>query len=194
MIPFPLWPFIHLQFTNLQHRFFAFQQFYISFRLFLIMKVPEKVRRILKEPLGKLIANSAIKNIKAKLKRKFIIAVGDVCGKKLQDAGIEPCIWIYDGMEMRRQVGWEIDFPSHIVGNPKGNITPSLMRAIDDAVRREGGRIYIKGEEDLATLYCIAVAPLGALVIYGQPKKGIVIVEVNKENKKKAISLIFKCK
>jgi len=158
------------------------------------MKVPEKVREELKKPLGKLIPNSAIKTLKGIKRKKLIIAVGDVCGKKLQDAKIEPSIWIYDGMEMRKPVKWEIDFPSHVAGNPKGNITPSLMQAIDDCIRQEKGRIFVKGEEDLATLYCIAVAPVGSLVVYGQPKKGIVVVDVDKENKNKAISMIFKCK
>ena len=87
-----------------------------------------------------------------------------------------------------------MEFPTHIVGNPRGNITPSLMRAVDDAMRTGEGRILVKGEEDLATLYCIAVAPIGALVIYGQPKKGMVVVEVAKDSRKKAISKIFKCK
>jgi len=154
------------------------------------MKVPSSVKKELKNPLGAVIPRSGLK----KLKRKFIIAVGDVCGKRLKDAKIEPSIWIYDGMEMRKPVKWEIDFPSHVVGNPKGNITSALMRAIDDCVKDEKGRVYVKGEEDLATLYCIAVAPVGSVVVYGQPKKGIVTVDVDKESKKKAISLIFKCK
>ena len=155
------------------------------------MKVPEKVKKELKKPLGKIISIPAIKNI---AKKKLLIAVGDVTGKKLKDAKADADIWIYDGMEVKKPVKWELEFPTHIVGNPKGNITPSLMRAIDDAIKNERGRIFVKGEEDLATLYCIAVAPLSSVVAYGQPKKGIVIVEVNKENKKKAISLIFKCR
>jgi hypothetical protein len=158
------------------------------------MKVPEKIRKELKKPLGRLVGNSEIKKLRAKGKNKFIIAVGDVIGKKLKDAKINADIWIYDGRAMRKPVKWEIEFPSHVVGNPPGNITPSLMRAIDDCIGKGKGRIYVKGEEDLATLYCIAVAPIGSLVIYGQPKEGIVIVDVDKQNKKKAIYTIFKCK
>ena len=154
------------------------------------MKIPSKIREELKKPLGRIIPDSALK----RLGKRFIIAVGDVCGKRMRDAKIEPNIWIYDGMEGRKPVKWEIEFPTHVVGNPKGNITPPLMRAIDDCIMRGKGRIYVKGEEDLATLYCIAVAPPGAIVIYGQPKKGIVAVDVNKESGKKAVAMIFKCK
>jgi uncharacterized protein (UPF0218 family) len=156
------------------------------------MKVPESVKKILKSPLGRLMGASEIKRLKGK--KKFIIAVGDVSGKKLMGAGIDVDLWIYDGMETRKPVKWEIAFPSHIVSNPKGNITPPLMRAIDDALLKKEGKIFVKGEEDLATLYCIAVAPIGSLVVYGQPKKGMVVVDVDKESKKKAVSLIFKCK
>jgi len=156
------------------------------------MKVSAKIKAELKEPLGKLMTASAMKRLK--LKKKMIIAVGDVTGKNLIKMRMIPDIWIYDGIVMRKPVKWELEFPTHMVGNPKGNITPSLMRAVDDAVRKGKGRILVKGEEDLATLYCIAVAPIGALVIYGQPKRGMVVVEVDKESRKKAISRIFKCK
>jgi hypothetical protein len=156
------------------------------------MKVSAKIRAELKEPLGKIVPAPLLKKLKGK--KKMIIAVGDVTGKNLIRMKIIPDIWIYDGIVMRKPVKWELEFPTHIVGNPRGNITPSLMRAVDDAVRRGKGRIYVKGEEDLATLYCIAVAPIGALIIYGQPKKGMVLVEVGKESRKKAISKIFKCK
>jgi len=156
------------------------------------MIVPARIKSELKEPLGKLMPASSLKEKKGK--KKTIIAVGDVTGKNLIGMKIIPDIWIYDGIVMRKPVKWELEFPTHIVGNPRGNITPSLMRAVDDAVRQGKGRILVKGEEDLATLYCIAVAPIGALVIYGQPKKGMVVVEVSKESRKKAISKIFKCK
>jgi hypothetical protein len=156
------------------------------------MIVPARIRAELKEPLGKLASASSLKKLKSK--KRMIIAVGDVVGRNLIKARISPSIWIYDGMVKRKPVRWELEFPTHIVGNPRGNITPSLMRAVDDAIRQGKGRIYVKGEEDLATLYCIAVAPIGALVIYGQPKKGMVVVEVGKESRKKAISRIFKCK
>ncbi|MEM2974502.1 MAG: DUF359 domain-containing protein [Candidatus Micrarchaeia archaeon] len=154
------------------------------------MKIPNNIRRELKQPLGKIIKVSDLK----RLRRKLIIAVGDVVGKRMVDAGIDPNIWIYDGMEMRRPVKWEIEFPTHTVINPRGFITLPLMRAIDDCVKKGKGRIFVDGEEDLATLYCIAVAPIGTLVVYGQPKRGIVVVSVDKENRKKAVSFIFKSK
>jgi len=156
------------------------------------MIVPARIRAELREPLGKLMPASSLRRLKGK--KKMIIAVGDVTGKNLIGMKIIPDIWIYDGMVMRKPVKWELEFPTHIVGNPRSNITPSLMRAVDDAMRQGKGRILVRGEEDLATLYCIAVAPIGALVIYGQPKKGMVVVEVDKESRKKAISKIFKCK
>jgi len=158
------------------------------------MKITGSIRKKLKEPLGRLIQEPELKKLKGRMKKSFVIAVGDVCGKRLEKSGINVNIWIYDGKVMRKPVKWKIDFPTHVVGNPSGNITPSLMRAVDNAIRKKYGRIFVKGEEDLASLYCIAVAPLKSFVVYGQPKKGIVVVEIDKENKKKAVSIIFKCR
>jgi len=48
----------------------------------------------------------------------------------------------------------------------------------------------IKGEEDLLTLPAILLAPLGAIVIYGQKDVGAVVVEVTEEIKQKISNII----
>ena len=40
-------------------------------------------------------------------------------------------------------------------------------------------RLEVRGEEDLLALVCIALAPDGAIVAYGQPGEGAVIVRVD---------------
>jgi hypothetical protein len=44
-------------------------------------------------------------------------------------------------------------------------------------------RIEIDGEEDLASLVCIVTAPMGSLVIYGVPGKGMTVVTVDSRTK-----------
>ena len=46
-------------------------------------------------------------------------------------------------------------------------------------------KIVVDGEEDLATLPAILYAPLGSVVIYGQPNEGSVLVNVTSEMKLK---------
>lgn len=148
------------------------------------MRIDENLRKRLKRPLGKLVSFGSLLNVLRARKGMRLIAVGDVVGKKLTDAGIEPWIWIYDGMELRARVSWPVPLPTHAAVNPKGNITDSLMAAIDDALRsRKASRVYVKGEEDLSGLYCIAAAPQGAVVVYGQPRRGVVVVPVTGEKK-----------
>jgi len=57
---------------------------------------------------------------------------------------------------------------------------------------RSEGTVYIsvRGEEDLLTLAAVAYAPLKALVIYGQPDEGVVVVKVNRRVKSQVKKLI----
>jgi len=52
--------------------------------------------------------------------------------------------------------------------------------------------LKISGEEDLLGLPIIELAPVGSLVFYGQPNKGIVAVHVDPETKGIARSLLEK--
>ncbi|HOP09469.1 MAG TPA: DUF359 domain-containing protein, partial [Candidatus Methanofastidiosa archaeon] len=69
------------------------------------------------------------------------------------------------------------------------NITRELWDAIRDC-DLDNRKIFIDGEEDLATLPAIFFAPEGAIVVYGQPDEGIVIVNVTDEKKKEVYSIL----
>ena len=70
------------------------------------------------------------------------------------------------------------------VKNPAGYITGGLYGAIDKALKSDGKfKIFVDGEEDLAALAAIDLAPIGSLVIYGQPGEGMVLVNVDKKSK-----------
>ena len=45
-------------------------------------------------------------------------------------------------------------------------------------------KIYVEGEEDLATLPAVLLSPTGSMVAYGQPGEGVVLVEVDESKKK----------
>lgn len=153
------------------------------------MRVPEPVRKIMKRPLGKILHPTALARLLKREKCKLIV-VGDVAGRCLGELGITPAIWIYDGKEMRKKLKDKVPFPTHIAVNPPGAITESLKGAIDDALRTRKARIFVQGEEDLATAYAIKAAPLGSVVVYGQPRKGIVYVKVDLKSKRWVRTLI----
>jgi len=58
-------------------------------------------------------------------------------------------------------------------------LTPEVFRVLGEVFDSdEKYKLYIDGEEDLVTLVAIKLAPLGSVVVYGQPGEGLVAVEV----------------
>ena len=60
--------------------------------------------------------------------------------------------------------------------NPAGFLTPSLCSAIQRSLSAdESVLLEVDGEEDLAPLIIHCFAPIGTVVLYGQPKTGVVM-------------------
>jgi hypothetical protein len=70
------------------------------------------------------------------------------------------------------------------VHNPAATLTKDLIDRIRESLHGdEHIKIIVEGEEDLATLPAILYAPLGSVVVYGQPNEGSVLVDVTAERK-----------
>ena len=50
--------------------------------------------------------------------------------------------------------------------------------------------VEVDGEEDLAPMYILATAPLGTIIVYGQPKKGVVMRVLDIEAKHRSRNLL----
>ena len=123
-----------------------------------------------------------------------VIAVGDVVTEQLELAGIAPALSLLDGKTKRRALasaGNRRAGADLVIANPAGSITKELWDAIRDCDFKNR-KIFIDGEEDLATLPAILYAPLGSIVVYGQPDEGIVVVHVTDEKKNEISSIIEK--
>jgi len=120
-----------------------------------------------------------------------LISVGDVTTFHLLEAGIIPDICIVDNRTKRKPVSSDMSarnmdkvYGEVSVDNPAGIITDELIKTLCEAFASEKPlRIFVRGEEDLATLPVILLAPLGAVVLYGQPDEGVVFVKVTEEKK-----------
>jgi uncharacterized protein (UPF0218 family) len=78
----------------------------------------------------------------------------------------------------------------HIV-NPQGTITDEAITAIQVALQNQAHtHLQVDGEEDLLTLIAVLYAPESAVVVYGQPHEGIVVVKVTKEKRVEAARLL----
>jgi len=77
-----------------------------------------------------------------------------------------------------------------VARNPPGTISDDLVRAVRDAVGHPPALIFVEGEEDLAVLPLVLAAPPGVVVLYGQPKEGVVLREVDAEAKALAAAFV----
>lgn len=161
----------------------------ISYRKLLLKsagkKLPEKVRDELKKPLGKIIPAMDIKQVGFNT-----VSVGDITTQKLLQAGIAPKLAVVDHL-VGRQLIPEWSTPTIKIVNQPGRISKSLILAIEKGLKSgKNQTILVKGEEDLATIPAILLAPLGTNIVYGQPQKGAVLVNVNLGIKNKLYKLL----
>ncbi len=143
------------------------------------MKIPDSKRDLFKRPLGTDISEEELLKLEGK---HMLITVGDVVSLVVRECGIKPDLSIYDGMTERRDMTafatLVIDegLEEVVVRNEAGTISVELVKAIRDALAGGIGIIRVEGEEDLAVMPCVLLAPSGSYVIYGWPGKGMKII------------------
>ncbi len=144
------------------------------------MIVPPSVKEQLRKPLGSL--QTDFRQVKKLSRTRKVIAVGDVCTLALLSMGIRPHLAVFDHLFMRHELDpgmvriLDLHYPrQRKYKNPAGTISERILR---DAPRliREGGGVLIEGEEDLTALAFIRSAGPDCVVVYGQPKAGMVVV------------------
>ncbi|MGC8562593.1 MAG: GTP-dependent dephospho-CoA kinase family protein [Thermoplasmata archaeon] len=116
------------------------------------------------------------------LSSKILITVGDVVTATAIRYNIIPKLSIVDFKTKRDEIlpsipnKWDRKVQ---VKNEAGTISVELWNSIEVAFKSKGNTlIEVDGEEDLASIPAILMAPDGAIVIYGVPDKGIAVYEV----------------
>lgn len=206
--------------------------------------ITDKERLALRYPLGKIIPGTSEKpQVAAKIVgadpslsraksrdvslAPLIITVGDLTTSSLITEEVIPSIAIVD-LHIRRKRMFkhieELKFPEPYhpiqVKNPRGNVSHDLFQTIASSItlyiyNRQRQLIEVVGEEDLAVLPAILLAPLESMVIYGQPsfdssstssgfaqakpipqgealqnQEGLVVVEVTEEKKEEVRKIL----
>ena len=149
----------------------------------MMYSLPEKKRDELRKPIGEVVKKIEKGEIKGR-----IVCVGDMVTITLKREGIEPDIAIVDYMiERKKYKGNKFQADKIIkVRNPAGKITRELWNAIATAYAgNKKTLIEVEGEEDLAALPAIYLAPENTTVIYGLPSKGMVMVKVGEKERRK---------
>jgi uncharacterized protein (UPF0218 family) len=162
--------------------------------------LPTHLRSRLREPLGKIVTAAELEN---ELNPTVeCIVVGDESAITLHKKEYNIKLAIVDfqtkqrkDADLRREVS-KIGKKVLKVTNPKGTITDELWSAIARGLQETVPvRIEVTGEEDLAFIPCMLLAPDNAIVVYGYPNKGLVLAWVNPNNRrlvKEALELMTK--
>ena len=158
----------------------------------------DELRARLKEPLGLLIQGRPEETrsaILAKLRghQGRVIAVGDVVSRELTALGIKVSAYIVDDRIERNEVERfkALGVEEIRCRNDAGTISRQAYAAVTLAVNSDTPMVVrVRGEEDLLGLVAIAEAPDGSIVVYGQPKIGVVMVEIGDEARSRAINIL----
>lgn len=112
--------------------------------------------------------------------------VGDYVTQHIIEDGMHPDLAVVDNRIMRKDVDpLELERETMHVKNPPGVITPEAQQVLLEAItlkKRLG--VVVEGEEDLLVLPLMAMMPTGSVIVYGQPREGMVIVTLTEERRR----------
>jgi len=153
--------------------------------------LPENLRSVLKQPW-----EGILSEIPEGIDGSKIVAIGDVTVQEFNKKNVGQFLSIVDFLVQRQVKFHQLselglgDQNVQKVKNSHGTITPELFQAIKEAFGNEDKKtILVEGEEDLAVLAVLLIAPLGFRVFYGQPNIGLGQVNVTEANKERAYQL-----
>jgi uncharacterized protein (UPF0218 family) len=168
--------------------------------------LPQENRKKAKTPVGIVFAKKGNEEPQTQVIRFIrqhgydtVLIVGDVATKTLVMEGLEPSIAIIDGKTKRgpyEQIKVPLTAEVTVI-NPAGEIRDSAIDKINKAIKswledKQSTIIKVIGEEDLLTIPAVLAAPNRAVIIYGQPNVGLVLIEVNENTQQKFQDILRK--
>lgn len=155
--------------------------------------LPESQRDAFKEPLGKELPESLFES---NMDETTYLTVGDVVSLTFRKHGVRPMLSIYDGFTERREMtefaSLVEDEPKDVVVNPAGTITAAMAEAVRRGIEGKTDLIRVDGEEDLAVLPCMVLAPDGTRIVYGMPGRCMMAIVVDDAVRDRAKELLSK--
>ena len=163
-----------------------------------VFRLPEELRPELAKPLGRVFDAERVKGpafVRLVKNSLVVITVGDRVTDTLETMGRTPDVHVIDGIERRsRRELPDVPFERVVrVSNPAGTLTRGAIGGVRKAFAwKPPVRVIVDGEEDLLAVLAIAMAPRGAVVFYGQPKVGVVAVEVDAASRARSRLILAK--
>lgn len=163
-----------------------------------LYRLPDRLRESLREPFGVVLSGDEYEAQLSKKKPKVLVTVGDVVTASTATAGVTPHLSIVDYRTLRGPVSGEIrdrldamKVERKALPNVAATVSRALWNGVAEAFKAsKPTMLVVEGEEDLATLPAIALAPPGTTVIYGMPSRGPVWVEVTVPVKERVLKIL----
>lgn len=159
------------------------------------MILPKKHRHLFADPIGELIDDSQVNRdyiLKEIDGASCVITVGDRTTERILSYGITPNLQIVDGLEQRQSRPLPQSSAYTVTcNNPPSHITDDAVSAIMKAYASEHPIcIRVHGEEDLLLIPALIHAPDHAVLVYGQPNRGLVLVQADPVTRSRARQLL----
>ena len=157
----------------------------------------DKQKQKTKSPFGKLFSNPKRKKLHSLLNPSLTnVAIGDLTCHYCLKHNLPIKTFIFDNQTNREKLSVSVQgvIPfSNVLecSNKMGQIEKVLSQTLQHAFANQFC-VKINGEEDLAVIPSVLLLPLGGTILYGQPKKGIVVVTITEE-KKEWIKTLLQC-
>lgn len=160
--------------------------------------LPDEFRPLISNPQGKIMSEKDLRLFDFSKQTKIIL-VGDIVTKTFIKYGYKFDLSIVDLKTRKRKLfkslsDLGVKKVSNLtnVRNQRGTLSRSIIRAVRNVFVKNlsGAVIKVIGEEDLAVIPTVILAPLSSLVFYGQRDEGIVCVEVTEKTKARFIKIL----
>ncbi len=160
-----------------------------------MLKLPDEFRVRFSKPFGRLYrgrGEDTMRKIKEVKHCKMLACVGDIVSYYALKL-FKPDLIVIDGKTIREEISIDKlneltkEFVELKAKNPAGCISCDLVKKLNEAVNLaiEGKRVkvVVEGEEDLAVAPLGLLMPDGSLILYGQPRVGVVALMIDDERK-----------
>jgi cytidyltransferase-like protein len=121
-----------------------------------------------------------------------IFVVGDSSLESFRKHDWPYQLGVIDHLKNRKayQPDLQIEEPILTTQNQPGEISPVMAAALENALQNKTKHVVIEGEEDLAAAALALLAPLGTLIYYGLPGKGMIEMEVTEALKDDCLKVL----
>ena len=157
------------------------------------LRIPGDMRGELKEPFGTLF--TGMEKANAYMSGYEIATVGDFVNHSLTKMGVGARIVVIDRRVRRKPFVDDLWEGYRVIkaSNRRGFISSSLWLAVQKALdSRQPARIEVSGEEDMAVLPLMVLAPDGMAIAYGLFDRGVCVIRTGREARELASGILMR--